>query len=121
MSSDEDYHAIYNHYRQRGYKEEDVYIIISGTAVQFLPNIDELSNESINKSLRIRVNGVPGKIIRIEHLITLLLKTYRPRDRISVDDLIRRADLRSVNKTVERFDDGQRTLSKRLKEILGRA
>ena len=120
LGSDEDFQRLYSHYRQKGNKIEDVYIYIADMAVQFLPSyISPLFNNAIKEAQRIRVNGVPSKVVTVEYLIALLLTAFRPKDKIHIIELAKSADMLMLNEILRRFDDGQRLLSKRLKEVLG--
>jgi len=120
LGSDEDFQRLYSHYRQKGNKIEKVYIYIAGMAVQFLPNyISPLFNNAIKEAQRIRVSGVPSKVVKVEYLIALLLTAFRPKDKIHIIELAKSADMPMLNEILRRFDDGQHLLSKRLKEVLG--
>ncbi len=120
LDSDENFQRLYNHYRQKGNKIEDVYIYIANMPVQFLPNyISPLFNTAIKEAQRIEVNGVPSKVVRVEYLIALLLTAFRPKDKIHIGTLVKNADMNVLNEIVRRFDDGQGQLSKRLREVLG--
>lgn len=120
LGSDEDFRKLYNHYRQKGNKIEDVYIYIADMAVQFLPSyIGPLFNSAIKKAQRIRVSGVPSKVVRVEYLIALLLTAFRPKDKVHIIELAKSADMPTLNEILRRFDDEQGLLSRRLKEVLG--
>ena len=119
LGSEEDFHSLYSHYRQKGNKIENVYIYIANMAVQFLPNyISPLFDNAIKEAQRIRVNGVPSKVVKVEYLIALLLTAFRPKDKIHVIELAKNADMLLLNEILRGLDDGQ-LLSKRLKEVLG--
>lgn len=120
LASEEDFHNLYSHYRQKGNKIENVYIYISNMPVQFLPNyISPLFNNAIKKAKQITVNGVPSKVVKLEYLIALLLTAFRPKDKIHIIELAKNADMSTLHQILKRFDDGQHVLSKRLKEVLG--
>lgn len=122
LGSDEDFQKLYNHYRQKGNKIEDVYIYIADMPVQFLPNyISPLFNNAIKEAQRIEVNGVPSKVVRVEYLIPLLLTAFRPKDKIRIIELVKGANMPMLNEILRRFDDGQHLLSKRFKEVLGKS
>lgn len=120
LDNDENFQRLYNHYRQKGNKIENVYIYIADMAVQFLPNyISPLFNDAIKAAQRIRVNGVPSRVVKVEHLIALLLTAFRPKDKIHIIELAKNVDMPLLNAILRRFDDEQHLLSKRLKEVLG--
>ncbi|GAG02635.1 unnamed protein product, partial [marine sediment metagenome] len=98
LGSDEDFQRLYSHYRQKGNKIEDVYIYIADMAVQFLPNyISPLFNNAIKEAQRIRVNGVPSKVVTVEYLMALLLTAFRPKDKIHIIELAKSADMPMLN------------------------
>lgn len=120
LGSEEDFQSLYSYYRQKGNKIENVYIYIANIAVHFLPNyISPLFNNAIKEAQRIRVNGVPSKVVKVEYLIALLLTAFRPKDKIHIIELAKNADMPVLNEILRRLDDGQHILSKRLKEVLG--
>ena len=120
LGSEEDFHNLYSHYHQKGNKIENVYIYIANMPVQFLPNyISPLFNNAIKEAERIRVNGVPSKVVKVEYLIALLLTAFRPKDKIHIIELAKNADMPALHKILKRFDDEQHLLSKRFKEVLG--
>jgi len=120
LGSDEDFHELYNYYRQKGNKIEEVYIYIADMAVHFLPNyISPLFSNAIKEAQRIKVNGIPSKVVRVEYLIALLLTAFRPKDKIHIIELVKSADMPLLNEILRRFDDGQRLLSQRFREVLG--
>ncbi len=53
LRSDDDYRAIYQHFREKGNKIEDVFIYIEDTPVQILPNISPLYNEAVEQAHQI--------------------------------------------------------------------
>ncbi|MBA7651607.1 hypothetical protein ES703_59426 [subsurface metagenome] len=121
LGSEKDYHKIYSHYREQGNKEQGVYIYIADMPVQFLPNfISPLFNDAIQEAEQIKVSGVPSKVVKVEYLIALLLTAFRPKDKIHVIELAKVADMSMLNEILRRFDEGQRLLSKRLEEVLGK-
>jgi len=120
LSSEEDFHTMYNYYRQKGNKIKDVYIYIADMAVQFLPSyISPLFSNAIKEAQQLEVNRVPSKVVTVEYLIALLLTAFRPKDKIHVIELVKGADMSMLNEILRRFDDEQHLLSKRFREVLG--
>lgn len=120
LGSEEDFHSLYNYYREKGNKLENVFIYIANMPVQFLPNfISPLFDNAIKEAQQIEVDGVPSKVVKVEYLIALLLTAFRPKDKIHVIELAKEADMPMLNEILRRFDDGRSQLSKRLKEVLG--
>ena len=82
MTTDKEYSALYQYFRSRKYRIENVYIIIGGMPVQFLPSfISPLIEETIRRAKRIRVKGTPSKVLTVEYLIATLLMAFRPKDK----------------------------------------
>lgn len=118
IGSDEDFHAIYQHFRERGNKIEDVYIFIEGMPVQILPNISPLHTEAVEQAHETDIEGVPTKVARIEHLIALALEVFRGKDKIRIRQLSDRADKELLGDILDRFDNEQGILRKRYTSIL---
>jgi len=121
LGSEEDFHSLYEYYREKGNVLENVFIYIANMPVQFFPNfISPLFNDAIQEAQQIEVDGVPSKVVKVEYLIALLLTAFRPKDKIHVIELAKGADMSMLNEILRRFDDGQQQLSRRLKEVLGK-
>jgi len=121
LGSEEDFHSLYEYYREKGNVLENVFIYIANMPVQFFPNfINPLFNDAIQEAQQIEVDGVPSKVVKVEYLIALLLTAFRPKDKIHVIELVKGADMSMLNEILRRFDDGQQQLSRRLKEVLGK-
>ncbi len=119
LGSDADYHALYKYFREAGNKIENIYIMIGDLPVQFLPSfISPLFDEAIKKARRITVGGVLSKVVRVEHLIALLLVSFRTKDKIHILSLLELADRKVLDETLRRFEDEKTPLRQRLGRIL---
>lgn len=119
MTKDEEYSALYEYFRSRKYQIEDVYIIIDGMPVQFLPSfISPLIDEAIRRGKRIRVKGTPSKVLAVEYLIATLLMAFRPKDKMIIPYLLEQADMQVLNEILGRFSNEKTPLDKRLGRIL---
>ncbi len=119
LGSDADYRALYKYFRERGNRIENVCIIIEDMPVQFLPSyISPLFSDAITKARRITVRGIPSKVIRVEHLIALLLVSFRPKDRIRILELLELANKRLLDGILKRFEDEKASLRQKLRRIL---
>lgn len=119
MTTDEEYSALYQYFRSSKYKIESVYIVIEGMPVQFLPSfISPLIDEAISRAKRIRVKGVPSKVLTVEYLIATLLMAFRPKDKMVIPHLLEQADKGLLDEILERFSDEKAPLDKRLGRIL---
>jgi hypothetical protein len=78
LPTENDYHRLYEHFRTKGAKIENVYIFIEGMPVQFFPNyISPLFNSAIEKANIVDFEGVSSKFVSIEYLIVLYLTAFR--------------------------------------------
>ena len=119
MATDKEFSALYQYFRGRKYKIETVYIVIGEMPVQFLPSfISPLIDEAIRRAKRIRVKGIPSKVLTVEYLIATLLIAFRPKDRMLIPHLLEQADMRLLNEILGRFSDEKTPLDKRLGRIL---
>ena len=119
LANEEDYHRLYEYFRTKETKIENVYIFIEEMPVQFLPNyISPLFNSAIEEANIVEVDGVSSKFVTVEYLIALLLTSFRPKDKIRIDSLIKNADKDLLLGIIQRFDDDQHNLHERYKEVL---
>ncbi len=120
LNSDAGYHALYEYFGGKGDKIENIYIIIDSTRVQFLPSyISPLFDDAIKKAKKITFKKIPGKVVTVEHLIALLLVSFRPKDKIRILDLVEQADKKKLDEILREFDNGKTPLRQRLAKILG--
>jgi len=86
---------------------------IGGTPVQLIPAYNALVEEAVRGAREIQIEGEPTRIVSVEHLIAILLQTYRGKDKQRVLMLIERgayeeARLESILRgfdLVERWND----------------
>jgi predicted nucleotidyltransferase len=121
LKDESDYHRLYDHFREKGNRIEDVYIYIGDMPIQFLPNyIKPLFNETIEQAHEIEIEGIPSKVARVEHLIVLALDAFRTTDKYRIIQLQEKANSDFLDKLLERFDDGESKLHKRYRQVLAR-
>lgn len=119
LSGEDDYHRLYEHFRAKGNKIENVYIFIDDMPVQFLPNyISPLFNQAIMEADLIAFEDIQAKVVKLEYLIVLLLTAFRPKDRIRIQSLQDKADQKLLLDIIRRFDDGQKSLYERYQKVL---
>ena len=119
LSSETDYHNLYECFRERGNKIENVYVFIDDMPVQFLPNyISPLFNQAILEADLIAFEDIQAKVVKLEYLLVLLLTAFRPKDRIRIQSLLRKADKKTLLNIIRRFDDEQKSLHKRYQKVL---
>lgn len=87
--------------------------------VQFLPSyISPLFTDAIRKARRITVRGMRTKVVRVEHLIVLLLTSFRPKDKIRILELLELANPLMLDEILGRFEDEKTPLRQRLRRVL---
>lgn len=60
--------------------------------MQFIPAYNRLVEVAVEQAQTIGVDGEPARIISVEHLIAILLQTYRGKDKQRVILLIEQAE-----------------------------
>ncbi len=119
LENEDAFHRLYGHFRGKGAKIENVYIYIGDMPVQFLPDyISPLFRGAVEEANTVEFEGIKSRFVSIEYLILLLLTSFRPKDRIRIRSLTDKASKRLLLKLIERFDDDQKNLNQRYREIL---
>ncbi|MCL0069552.1 hypothetical protein M1N85_02475 [Dehalococcoidia bacterium] len=72
---------IYEYLQKKGYSVQEERIVIEGIPVRFIPAYNELVEEAVEKAREVEYRGVNTRIVRAEHLLAIMLQTYRPKDR----------------------------------------
>lgn len=99
LPTEDDYHALYEYFRNKGAKIENVYIFIEESNV-------------------VDLEGVSCKFVRVEHLVLLLLTSFRPKDKIRIDGLLNKVNKGLLERLIKRFDDEKHTLYERYQSLL---
>lgn len=119
LSSEDDFHRLYEYYRQKGAKIENVYIYINNMPVQFLPNyISPLFNSAIEEADVIDFDDISSKVVSVEFLVVLLLTSFRSKDKIRIQSLLNKADSALLLEVIRRFDNEEHQLYERYQKIL---
>jgi hypothetical protein len=71
---------IYDHLKSQGCAEQREHVIISGTPVQFIPAYNPLVEEALREALDKSFKQVRVRVLRLEHLAAIMLKTGRAKD-----------------------------------------
>ena len=89
IEKDGDYARLYEYFKSKNYKIENVFVRIGDIPVQFLPSyISPLIEEAIKKARRIKIKNVGAKVITVEYLIATLLMAFRPKDKMAIPQLL---------------------------------
>lgn len=83
--------TIYEYLQKKGYRVDAEHILIEGIPVQFIPPYNELVKEAIEQAIEIKYERVKTRVIRAEHLLAIMLQTYRPKDRVRMLSLLSQA------------------------------
>jgi len=117
--SDQDFYDFRSYIRKSGFKMSGTHVVIDNTPVHFLPgSMDPFINEAIRKAKRIRVGGIPTKVLSVEYLIVSLLISFRLKDKMVIPDLLELADKEKLRAIIERYSNEETPLDKRLQRIL---
>lgn len=72
---------IYEYLLGKGYRTEGEHIVVEEIPVQFIPVYNELVREALDNAAEIKYKGVKSGIVELEYLLSIMLQTYRPKDR----------------------------------------
>lgn len=84
---------IYDYLKQRGATEEREHLWLAGTLVQLIPTFDALTEEAVREAVEKTVGETTTKVMRVEHLVAIALKTGRARDFARISLLLEQADV----------------------------
>jgi hypothetical protein len=79
---------IYEFLKQRGATEEREHLWLAGTLVQLIPAFDSLTDEAVRDAADRVVGRTPTRVMRVEHLIAIALKTGRGKDHARISLLL---------------------------------
>jgi hypothetical protein len=79
---------IYARLREKGYQVEAEHVIIEGVPVQFIPAYNDLVEEAVKQAVRRRYEKTMTRVLRLEHLLAIMLQTYRPKDKTRMTQLL---------------------------------
>lgn len=105
---------VYETLRKLGGREEREYIRINGVLLQLLPAFDALTEEAVRQAVTRQVGSTETRVMRVEHLIAIALKTGRRKDHERIRLLLDHAavDLAALSELLDRH--GLTDLWKRL-------
>lgn len=79
--------------KDKGYKPHKEHILIEGIPTQFIPVYNELIKEAVEEAREEKYKNVKTRIIRPEHLIAIMLQTFRPKDKERIIKLLDEAKI----------------------------
>ena len=72
---------IYTALLARGFHAEAEAVVIGGVPVQFIPAYNPLVTEALEHAVSLTFDSVPVRVLTLEHLMTIMVQTNRPKDR----------------------------------------
>lgn len=87
---------IYDFLKQRGATEEREHLWLAGTLVQLIPTYDALTEEAVREAIEKNVGQTKTRVMRVEHLIAIALKTGRAKDFTRITLLLEEAEVDNV-------------------------
>ena len=82
---------IYAFLQTHGYVAEREHVHIEGVPVQFLPAYNALVEEALRSAREVKYGATQTRVFRAEHLLALMLQTYRPKDKTRMLHLLEEA------------------------------
>ncbi|HMJ88302.1 MAG TPA: hypothetical protein VK530_00715 [Candidatus Acidoferrum sp.] len=79
---------IYDYLRDRGCPEQREHVVIAGTPVQFIAAFNPLVEEGVREALDKMFKAVRVRVLRLEHLAAIMLKTGRAKDNARLAQVI---------------------------------
>jgi DNA-binding Lrp family transcriptional regulator len=119
IESEQDFYDLHSYLKKSGFKLKGAHVVIDNTPVHLLPgSMHPLINKAVRKAKRIRVKGIPTKVVSVEYLIALSLFSFRLKDKMVIPDLLGLADEEELEAIIDRYSDEEAPLDKRLQKIL---
>lgn len=84
---------IYDYLRAKGCPEQREHIIIAGTPVQFIAAFNPLVEEAVREAVEKSFKAVRVRVLRLEHLVAIMLKTGRAKDNTRLAQLLEAVSL----------------------------
>jgi hypothetical protein len=84
---------IYDFLKARGATEDREHLWLAGTLVQLIPAYDALTEEAVHEAIEKTVGQTPTRVMRVEHLIAIALRTGRAKDYARIALLLDEAEV----------------------------
>ena len=96
--------------REKGYETDREHVLIEGVPVQFLPVHNALTEEALDKAQETSFKETRTRVFRAEHLVAIMLQTYRPKDKMRITEMLGKAviDRDNLMEIIERHGLGKR-------------
>lgn len=114
------FHNIYDYFRQKGCKIENVFVVIQDVPVQFLPSfINPLLEQAIKNAKVIKVDKLKTKILTAKYLIATLLMSFREKDKYAIRELLSFANAGLLKRLLKKFSSKDYPIYERFGKIGG--
>jgi hypothetical protein len=84
---------IYDFLKARGAFEREEHLVVHGVLTQILPAHDALTEEAVREAVEHRFGGTKAKVMRVEHLLAIALKTGRAKDHARIALLLEEVEV----------------------------
>ena len=120
VDTDEEYLRVFNTVAANAEGHQGMHYELGGVPVQMFPStIMPLYRDTVAAATQVRIGGLRVNFASIEHLKLLYLQAFREKDQLRVQILDRMADGAQLNALLQRFDDAEEKLTRRLQELRG--
>lgn len=82
---------IYGFLKKKGFHAHKEHVLIEDIPVQIIPAYNDLVAEAVAKAAEIRFKRTRTRVVRVEHLLSIMLQTDRPKDRARITHLLEQA------------------------------
>jgi len=95
---------IYKYVRKKGYKIKREHIIVGEMPVQVIPAYNALVEEAVREAIEVKYERANMRVISAEHLVAIMLQTFRPKDRFRIVMVMAEAnvDKRRLNRILRK-------------------
>lgn len=84
---------IYQTLKNLGYEAQREHVLIAGVPVQFIPVYNDLVKEAVKQAVDKEYQGIPTRVMRLEHLLAIMIATNRPKDRERIATIVENIDV----------------------------
>jgi hypothetical protein len=120
VDTDEEYPTVFDRIAANAEGQDGMHYVLGGIPVQVFPSTTmPIFRDTVETASQVRIGARRVKFASIEHLILLYLLAFREKDQIRVWHLYNLADQAKLNELLQRFDDADKRLTRRLQELHG--
>ena len=118
VDSDDEYLDVFRRVGEAAQAMQGMHYVFDDVPVQLLPTTTmPLYRDALDKARTARIGNMRVKVATPEHLVVMSLQAFRPKDQVRIPLLLAVSDDATLDALIERFDDGQGTLAKRIRSL----